>query len=115
MSHPKLSDEILKEVEEKLKSYPFRFKGATILSGQEEGAYGWVTVNYLLENFIKVIKRIISVIIIITPTNFKLDCSKPNASSTVNLSTGVVYSDGFPSVESTMHGLLHFGKENKAL
>ncbi|KAB5528656.1 hypothetical protein PHYPO_G00142760 [Pangasianodon hypophthalmus] len=53
ISHPKESGEILKEVEEKLKSYPFRFKGATILTGQEEGAYGWVTVNYLLENFIK--------------------------------------------------------------
>ncbi|XP_053509904.1 ectonucleoside triphosphate diphosphohydrolase 2 [Ictalurus furcatus] len=53
MSHPKKSDEILKEVEEKLKSYPFHFKGATILTGREEGAYGWVTVNYLLENFIK--------------------------------------------------------------
>lgn len=59
MSNPRQSDEILKEVEEKLKSYPFRFKGATILSGQEEGAYGWVTVNYLLENFIKVIIIII--------------------------------------------------------
>lgn len=54
MSHPKKSDAILKEVEEKLKSYPFHFKGATILTGREEGAYGWVTVNYLLENFIKV-------------------------------------------------------------
>ncbi|TSV94905.1 Ectonucleoside triphosphate diphosphohydrolase 2 [Bagarius yarrelli] len=53
ISQPKVSDEILKEVEEKLKSYPFRFKGANILTGQEEGAYGWVTVNYLLENFIK--------------------------------------------------------------
>ncbi|XP_053337084.1 ectonucleoside triphosphate diphosphohydrolase 2-like [Clarias gariepinus] len=53
ISNPKESDGILKEVEEKLKSYPFRFKGATILTGQEEGAYGWVTVNYLLENFIK--------------------------------------------------------------
>uniref|UniRef100_UPI0037E87E95 ectonucleoside triphosphate diphosphohydrolase 2-like n=1 Tax=Semicossyphus pulcher TaxID=241346 RepID=UPI0037E87E95 len=47
------SSRVLKEVETKLKSYPFKFKEATILSGQEEGAYGWVTVNYLLENFIK--------------------------------------------------------------
>ncbi|KAG9261927.1 ectonucleoside triphosphate diphosphohydrolase 2 [Astyanax mexicanus] len=53
ISQPKVSDEILKEVGEKLKTYPFSFKGATILTGQEEGAYGWVTVNYLLENFIK--------------------------------------------------------------
>ncbi|XP_072521032.1 ectonucleoside triphosphate diphosphohydrolase 2-like [Salminus brasiliensis] len=53
ISHPQESDDILKEVGEKLKSYPFNFKGATILTGQEEGAYGWITVNYLLENFIK--------------------------------------------------------------
>ncbi|CAJ1068694.1 ectonucleoside triphosphate diphosphohydrolase 2-like isoform X2 [Xyrichtys novacula] len=47
------SSRILKEVETKLKSYPFKVKEATILSGQEEGAYGWVTVNYLMENFVK--------------------------------------------------------------
>ncbi|XP_040011233.1 ectonucleoside triphosphate diphosphohydrolase 2-like [Xiphias gladius] len=47
------SDRILKEVENKLRSYPFKFKEAAILSGQQEGAYGWVTVNYLHENFAK--------------------------------------------------------------
>ncbi|KAK2902615.1 ectonucleoside triphosphate diphosphohydrolase 2-like [Channa argus] len=47
------SDRVLKEVENKLRSYPFMFKEAAILSGQQEGAYGWVTVNYLLENFVK--------------------------------------------------------------
>ncbi|KFQ37396.1 Ectonucleoside triphosphate diphosphohydrolase 2, partial [Mesitornis unicolor] len=36
-----------------LKSYPFDFRGAKILSGEEEGVFGWVTANYLLENFIK--------------------------------------------------------------
>uniref|UniRef100_A0A3P9PDA0 Ectonucleoside triphosphate diphosphohydrolase 2a, tandem duplicate 2 n=1 Tax=Poecilia reticulata TaxID=8081 RepID=A0A3P9PDA0_POERE len=50
------SEQVLKEVRDKLSSYPFKFKEAKILSGQEEGAYGWVTVNYLLENFIKVIR-----------------------------------------------------------
>ncbi len=44
----------MKEVENKLRSYPFKFQEATILSGQREGAYGWITVNYLLENFVKV-------------------------------------------------------------
>jgi len=44
ISKPKESDEVLKEVGDKLKTYPFSFKGA----------YGWVTVNYLLEKFIKV-------------------------------------------------------------
>uniref|UniRef100_A0A8C5YAG3 Ectonucleoside triphosphate diphosphohydrolase 2 n=1 Tax=Microcebus murinus TaxID=30608 RepID=A0A8C5YAG3_MICMU len=34
-------------------SYPFDFRGARILSGQDEGVFGWVTANYLLENFIK--------------------------------------------------------------
>uniref|UniRef100_A0A674JLR1 Ectonucleoside triphosphate diphosphohydrolase 2 n=1 Tax=Terrapene triunguis TaxID=2587831 RepID=A0A674JLR1_9SAUR len=34
-------------------SYPFDFQGAEILSSQNEGVFGWVTVNYLLENFIK--------------------------------------------------------------
>lgn len=48
------TDRILKEVENKLRSYPFEFKEAVILSGQQEGAYGWVTVNYLHENFAKV-------------------------------------------------------------
>ncbi|XP_071759649.2 ectonucleoside triphosphate diphosphohydrolase 2-like [Centroberyx gerrardi] len=47
------SQQILKEVGNKLRSYPFNFREAAILSGQAEGAYGWVTVNYLLENFIK--------------------------------------------------------------
>lgn len=53
ISSPKQSDEILEEVGRKIQSYPFNYRGAAILSGQEEGAYGWVTVNYLLENFIK--------------------------------------------------------------
>lgn len=48
------SKRVLMEVENKLRSYPFIFKEATILTGQQEGAYGWVTVNYLLENFVKV-------------------------------------------------------------
>ncbi|KAH0623853.1 hypothetical protein JD844_007022 [Phrynosoma platyrhinos] len=42
---------VLSGVEETLRSYPFRFQGARILSGEEEGAYGWITLNYLLGNF----------------------------------------------------------------
>ena len=37
-----------------LTQYPFDFRGARILSAQDEGVFGWVTANYLLENFIKV-------------------------------------------------------------
>ncbi|XP_051788264.1 ectonucleoside triphosphate diphosphohydrolase 2-like [Erpetoichthys calabaricus] len=47
------SDQILQAVETTIRAYPFDFRGAKILSGREEGVFGWVTVNYLLENFIK--------------------------------------------------------------
>ncbi|XP_006640621.1 ectonucleoside triphosphate diphosphohydrolase 2-like [Lepisosteus oculatus] len=53
MSSPEDSDRVLMEVKEKVSSYPFKFQRAEILTGQLEGAYGWVTINYLLENFIK--------------------------------------------------------------
>ncbi|XP_043354458.1 ectonucleoside triphosphate diphosphohydrolase 2-like [Dermochelys coriacea] len=48
-----VSDTLLAAVTSTLKSYPFDFQGAEILSSQNEGVFGWVTVNYLLENFIK--------------------------------------------------------------
>lgn len=41
------SDQVLQAVEEALQKFPFSYQGARILSGQEEGAFGWVTVNYL--------------------------------------------------------------------
>ncbi|XP_030062883.1 ectonucleoside triphosphate diphosphohydrolase 2 [Microcaecilia unicolor] len=47
------SNAVLESVSSTLKSYPFDFRGANILSGQEEGLFGWVTANYLLENFVK--------------------------------------------------------------
>ncbi|XP_037547715.1 ectonucleoside triphosphate diphosphohydrolase 2 [Nematolebias whitei] len=53
ISNSEQSSQILKEVSLKIQSYPFDYRGAAILTGQEEGAYGWVTVNYLLENLIK--------------------------------------------------------------
>ncbi|XP_072906305.1 ectonucleoside triphosphate diphosphohydrolase 3 isoform X1 [Hemitrygon akajei] len=42
---------ILSAIENYLRSSPFDFKGAQIISGKEEGAYGWITANYLLGNF----------------------------------------------------------------
>lgn len=41
------SDKVLLAVEKALRESPFFYQGARILSGQEEGAFGWVTVNYL--------------------------------------------------------------------
>ncbi|KAL7990718.1 hypothetical protein Chor_014148 [Crotalus horridus] len=42
---------VLSAVEETLRIYPFKFQGTRILSGEEEGAYGWITLNYLLGKF----------------------------------------------------------------
>ncbi|NXN15219.1 ENTP2 diphosphohydrolase, partial [Indicator maculatus] len=53
IANPQASDAVLSTVAATLKSYPFDFRGAKILSGEEEGVFGWVTANYLLENFIK--------------------------------------------------------------
>lgn len=43
------ADEVLRSVEETLQKLPFSYQGSRTLSGQEEGAFGWVTVNYLAE------------------------------------------------------------------
>ncbi|XP_069549273.1 ectonucleoside triphosphate diphosphohydrolase 3 [Brachyistius frenatus] len=47
------SNEVLASLREYLSSLPFLFQNASIISGQEEGLYGWVTVNYLMENFLE--------------------------------------------------------------
>ncbi|XP_075041484.1 LOW QUALITY PROTEIN: ectonucleoside triphosphate diphosphohydrolase 2 [Mixophyes fleayi] len=52
-TNPVASDQVLQAVGSTLQSYPFKFRGAKILSGQDEGVFGWVTANYLLEKFIK--------------------------------------------------------------
>eukprot|EP00066_Takifugu_rubripes_P010743 XP_003978811.1 PREDICTED: ectonucleoside triphosphate diphosphohydrolase 1-like [Takifugu rubripes] len=43
------AEEVLRAVEETLQKFPFSYQGSRTLSGQEEGAFGWVTVNYLDE------------------------------------------------------------------
>ncbi|XP_051771092.1 ectonucleoside triphosphate diphosphohydrolase 1 [Ctenopharyngodon idella] len=50
MENEAASEEVLASVEHSLKTYPFSYQGARIISGQEEGAFGWITVNYLSEN-----------------------------------------------------------------
>lgn len=51
MESEQSADEVLAAVSTSLKSYPFDFQGAKIITGQEEGAYGWITINYLLGRF----------------------------------------------------------------
>uniref|UniRef100_A0A672PVR1 Ectonucleoside triphosphate diphosphohydrolase 8 n=1 Tax=Sinocyclocheilus grahami TaxID=75366 RepID=A0A672PVR1_SINGR len=53
LQNKSFADSILAEVTKTIQSYQFDFRGARILSGMEEGAYGWITINYLLESFIK--------------------------------------------------------------
>ncbi|XP_060107351.1 ectonucleoside triphosphate diphosphohydrolase 8 [Heteronotia binoei] len=45
--------QILAEVDKTIREYPINFQGARILTGKEEGAYGWITINYLLDSFTK--------------------------------------------------------------
>ncbi|CAJ0927921.1 unnamed protein product, partial [Ranitomeya imitator] len=52
-TNPMVAKEVLTSVENTLRSSPFDFQGARIITGQEEGAYGWITINYLLGNFIQ--------------------------------------------------------------
>ncbi|KAM9702497.1 protein CC2D2B [Dama dama] len=51
MENQQMADKILDAVANSISKYPFDFQGARIISGQEEGAYGWITVNYLLGKF----------------------------------------------------------------
>ncbi|CAO2598549.1 Ectonucleoside triphosphate diphosphohydrolase 2, partial [Lemmus lemmus] len=53
LTSPEATARVLEAVTQTLTGYPFDFRGARILSGQDEGVFGWVTANYLLENFIK--------------------------------------------------------------
>ncbi|XP_076152428.1 ectonucleoside triphosphate diphosphohydrolase 1 isoform X1 [Alosa pseudoharengus] len=47
----KSAEKVLSSVEDTLSKTPFGFQGARIITGQQEGAFGWITVNYLRENF----------------------------------------------------------------
>ncbi|XP_078498225.1 ectonucleoside triphosphate diphosphohydrolase 8-like isoform X1 [Lissotriton helveticus] len=48
---PDAAQRILEEVSRTIERYPVKFMGARILTGLEEGAYNWITVNYLLHSF----------------------------------------------------------------
>ncbi|XP_011532568.1 ectonucleoside triphosphate diphosphohydrolase 3 isoform X1 [Homo sapiens] len=47
------ANEVLESIQSYFKSQPFDFRGAQIISGQEEGVYGWITANYLMGNFLE--------------------------------------------------------------
>ncbi|KAF4088147.1 hypothetical protein AMELA_G00079280 [Ameiurus melas] len=49
----KMSDDALLKIQKYLQTLPFDFHNASIISGQEEGLYGWITVNYLKGNFLE--------------------------------------------------------------
>ncbi|XP_060697729.1 ectonucleoside triphosphate diphosphohydrolase 8-like [Hemiscyllium ocellatum] len=44
---------ILDVVQKTIQSYPFHFCKAVILTGAQEGAFGWTSVNYLLKSFLQ--------------------------------------------------------------
>lgn len=56
MENSAASDRVFQAVAESLQKFPFSYQGAKILSGQEEGAFGWVTVNYLDDRLMQVCK-----------------------------------------------------------
>ncbi|XP_060795952.1 ectonucleoside triphosphate diphosphohydrolase 1 isoform X2 [Neoarius graeffei] len=53
MENNAASNKVLASVEKFLQTYPFSYQGSRIITGQEEGAFGWITVNYLSDNFRK--------------------------------------------------------------
>uniref|UniRef100_A0A8C8RH71 Ectonucleoside triphosphate diphosphohydrolase 8 n=1 Tax=Pelusios castaneus TaxID=367368 RepID=A0A8C8RH71_9SAUR len=51
MENKPAAEQVLKEVAKTIQQYPVNFHGARIITGEEEGAYGWITINYLLNSF----------------------------------------------------------------
>ncbi|XP_063308351.1 ectonucleoside triphosphate diphosphohydrolase 3 [Pelobates fuscus] len=47
------AEEILTSIQNYFQTQPFDFRGAQIITGQDEGVYGWITVNYLMGNFLE--------------------------------------------------------------
>ncbi|XP_010190391.1 PREDICTED: LOW QUALITY PROTEIN: ectonucleoside triphosphate diphosphohydrolase 8-like [Mesitornis unicolor] len=47
------AEQVLLEVGKAIGEYPVDFCGARILTGNEEGSFGWITINYLLETLVK--------------------------------------------------------------
>uniref|UniRef100_A0A3B5MDR8 Ectonucleoside triphosphate diphosphohydrolase 3 n=1 Tax=Xiphophorus couchianus TaxID=32473 RepID=A0A3B5MDR8_9TELE len=47
------ASKIMGKLRDFLSKQNFQFHNASIITGQEEGLYGWITVNYLKENFLQ--------------------------------------------------------------
>ncbi|NXL38128.1 ENTP8 diphosphohydrolase, partial [Glaucidium brasilianum] len=47
------AEQVFAEVSKAIGKYPVDFRGAQILTGNEEGSFGWITINYLLETLVK--------------------------------------------------------------
>ncbi|XP_062361703.1 ectonucleoside triphosphate diphosphohydrolase 8-like [Cinclus cinclus] len=47
------AEQVFAEVSKAIGEYPVDFRGARILTGSEEGSFGWITVNYLLQTLVK--------------------------------------------------------------
>lgn len=48
------ANEVLASIQNYFRAQPFQFRGAHIITGPEEGVYGWITANYLMGNFLEV-------------------------------------------------------------
>ncbi|XP_041908396.1 ectonucleoside triphosphate diphosphohydrolase 8-like isoform X1 [Corvus kubaryi] len=53
MENSTKAEQVFAEVSKAIGEYPVDFRGARILTGSEEGSFGWITVNYLLETLVK--------------------------------------------------------------
>ncbi|XP_051832872.1 ectonucleoside triphosphate diphosphohydrolase 8 [Antechinus flavipes] len=47
------ADRIFEEISKTLNQFPVNFQGAQILTGKDEGSFGWITVNYILGTLVK--------------------------------------------------------------
>uniref|UniRef100_A0A3P9P6C1 Ectonucleoside triphosphate diphosphohydrolase 3 n=1 Tax=Poecilia reticulata TaxID=8081 RepID=A0A3P9P6C1_POERE len=54
MKDEKRANKIMGKLRDFLNKQNFQFHNASIITGQEEGLFGWITVNYLKENFLEV-------------------------------------------------------------
>lgn len=53
MKDAQRANNVLVKLRQYLSSLPFMFQNASVITGQEEGLYGWITVNYLKGNLVE--------------------------------------------------------------